>query len=75
MKGRSRPEKLGESGPEAMRYPWLGWKGCQGTPWGRRRPTLAGCETKTCLPITKVLRDRTPGVPTAEERGPGDHGQ
>ena len=44
------------AGALATGYPWLGWPGCLGVPWGRRVPTSAGCETTTCVSVTEVLR-------------------
>ena len=52
-----RPESLGRgNGALAAGYPRLGRPGCPGTPWGRRLPTSAGCETSACSSVTEVLR-------------------
>ena len=67
-----RPESLGRgNGALAAGYPRLGWPGCPGAPWGRRLPTLAGCETTACFSVTEVLRFRPQELTRRGDCGPG----
>ena len=60
VEGELRPESLGKGvGALAAGYPRLGWPGCPGTPWGRRLPTSAVCETTARVSVTEVLRVRS----------------
>ena len=70
--GELRPESLGMgAGALAAGYPWLGWPGCPGVPWGRRLPTSAGCETTTCVSVTEVLRVLPQELTRRGDCGPG----
>ena len=70
--GEPRPESLGMgAGALAAGYPRLGWPGCPGVPWGRRLPTLAGCETTTCVSVTEVLRVLPQELTRRGDCGPG----
>ena len=67
-----RPESLGRgNGALAAGYPRLGWPGCPGGPWGRRLPTLAGCETTACISVTEVLRVLPQELTRPGDCGPG----
>ena len=59
------------AGALAAGYPWLGWPGCPGVPWGRRLPTSAGCETTTCVSVTEVLRVLPQELTRRGDCGPG----
>ena len=59
------------AGALAAGYPWLGWPGCPGVPWGRRPPTSAGCETTTCVSVTDVLRVLPQELTRRGDCGPG----
>ena len=70
--GELRPESLGMgTGALAAGYLRLGWPAYPGVLRGRRLPTSAGCETKTCVSVTEVLRT-LPQEPTRRgDCGPG----
>ena len=70
--GELRPQSLGMgAGALAAGYPWLGWPGCPGVPWGQRLPTSAGRETTTCVSVTEVLRVLPQELTRRGDCGPG----
>ena len=67
-----RPESLGRVNEAlAAGYPRLGLPGCPRAAWGRRLPTLAGCETTAGFSVTEVLRFRTQELTRRGDCGPG----